>query len=68
MPASHFLSSWTLLDRPIFEVTKQFVQKTTGPWPKQLVVPRAVTIADAIAAINCTINFTVSFLLIVLIF
>ena len=37
----------------------------TGPWPMQLVVPRAVRMADAIAAINCTINFTVSFLLMV---
>ena len=32
------------------------------------VAPRAVTIADAIEAINCTINFTVSFFVIALIF
>ena len=32
--------------------------------PMQLVVPRAVTIAVAILAIICTMNFRVSFLLI----
>ena len=34
--------------------------------PIQLVVPRAVTIAVAILAIICTMNFRVSFLLIML--
>ena len=34
--------------------------------PMQLVVPRAVTIAVAILAIICTMNFRVSFLLIML--
>ena len=36
--------------------------------PTQLVAPSAVRIAVAIEAINCTINFAVSFLLIIQIF
>ena len=36
--------------------------------PMQLVAPRAVTIAVAILAIICTMNFNVSFLLIILMF
>ena len=36
--------------------------------PMQLVAPRAVTIAVAMLAIICTINFNVSFLLIALSF
>ena len=34
--------------------------------PMHDVAPRAVRIADAIDAINCTINLTVSFLLIMI--
>ena len=36
--------------------------------PTQLVAPSAVRIAVAIEAINCTINFAVSFLLMIQIF
>ena len=46
-----------------------FYEEGSRPYnPKHEVVPSAVTIAVAIAAIICTINLMVSFLLIVVLF
>ena len=53
----HFASAPALIEVPY-----------SAQYPMHEVAPSAVTIAVAIDAINCTINLTVSFLLIVFIF
>ena len=51
---------------PVFPCSS-FYQNRIGPCPIQLVAPRAVSIADAIEAMSCTIHFSVSFLVAVII-